>query len=271
MTELAYTRCGAGEPLVLLHALGLSRRAWEPVMPALAERFDVIAVDLPGFGESKPLPAHVEPTPAALAASVAGFLDRLGITAPHVAGNSLGGWIALELAALRPVGSLALLAPAGLWRGKTPKYARISLRGTRLLTRHLTGVLSRLVAYRWGRLLVLAQTHGHPARVSADHARMEVQEFGFCTGFEPTFKATLPIHYRYPGGWPVDAPVAVAFGTRDLVLLPRQSRHVDQLPPGTRVVSLPGCGHIPMPEDPVAVTDFIVRATTSARRVPPAA
>ena len=89
-------------------------------MPALAAEFDVLAVDLPGFGESPPLPAGQEPTPAALAAAVAGLLDELGIDRPHVAGNSLGGWVALELAALRPLASVALLSPAGLWPDGTP-------------------------------------------------------------------------------------------------------------------------------------------------------
>ena len=52
---IGYSRCGQGEPLVLLHALGATRASWEAVVPALAERFDVIAVDLPGFGASAPL------------------------------------------------------------------------------------------------------------------------------------------------------------------------------------------------------------------------
>src|SRR3954467_9950731 len=117
MATLGFSRQGAGPPLVLLHALGSSRAAWDPVVPRLAERFDVIAVDLPGFGESALLPPGVEPHPARLAASVADFLDELHIDRPHVAGNSLGGWVGLELARLRPVNSLTLLHPAGLWRG----------------------------------------------------------------------------------------------------------------------------------------------------------
>ena len=96
MTDLAFTRSGAGAPLVLLHGIGSSRQAWDPVVP-------VLAVDLPGFGESRPLSPRTEPGPAALAAAVAGLLDELGVTDPHVAGNSLGGWVALELASIRPV------------------------------------------------------------------------------------------------------------------------------------------------------------------------
>ena len=59
MTSLAYERTGTGEPLILLHALGLSRRSWDPVLPGLAREFSVIAVDLPGFGDSAPLPGNI--------------------------------------------------------------------------------------------------------------------------------------------------------------------------------------------------------------------
>jgi pimeloyl-ACP methyl ester carboxylesterase len=128
MPPLAFTRSGSGAPLVLLHALGLSSRAWDPVLPALASRFDVIAVDLPGFGDSAPLYGQAEVPPAKLAESVADLLDDLGVTAPHLAGNSLGGWVALELAARRPVASITLCSPAGLWRRNTPLYDRVSLR-----------------------------------------------------------------------------------------------------------------------------------------------
>jgi pimeloyl-ACP methyl ester carboxylesterase len=168
MTRLAFTRVGSGPPLVLLHGIGLSRRAWDPVVPALGERFDVLALDLPGFGESALLPPQEEPIPAVLAASAADLLDTLGIGSPHLVGNSLGGWVALELAHLRPTASLTLLSPAGLWRGNTPLYNRASLRASRWLTQHATGLLYWLVQSRLGRSLVLGQTYGQPSRMSPD-------------------------------------------------------------------------------------------------------
>jgi len=262
VTELAFSRRGTGAPLVLLHPIGLSRRAWDPVVPALAERFDVIAVDLPGFGDSAPLPTTVEPTAAAIATSVVGFLDSLGISTPHVAGNSFGGWVALELAGLRPVASLALLSPAGLWRGRTPLYNRVSLRGTRWLASHGGGLLARLMAYRLGRILVLSQTHGRPASVDPAYARTEIRDFGTNVGFDATMTAARDRNYR--AGSALDAPVTVAFGSRDRILL-RGSRHLEQLPPGTHVTSLPGCGHVPMPDDPAAVVAFISNAVTAPR------
>lgn len=258
MTRLAFTRAGSGSPLVLLHGIGSFRRAWDPVVPALAEHFDVLAIDLPGFGESEPLPPQVEPTPAALAASVADLLDDLGIGSPHIVGNSLGGWVALEFAHIRPTASLTLLSPAGLWRGDTPLYCLASLRASRWLTQHATSLLYWLVQHRLGRILVLGQMYGRPSKMSPDQACAAVSALGTSPGFDATLAATATRHYR--AGPPIDAPVTVAFGSRDRVLLPWQSRHLDELPAGTHLVTLHGCGHVPMGDNPTAVTALITAA-----------
>jgi pimeloyl-ACP methyl ester carboxylesterase len=261
MPPLAVTRSGTGAPLVLLHGIGSSRRAWDPVLPALAARFDVIAVDLPGFGDSAPLYGQAEVPPARLAESVADLLDDLGVTAPHLAGNSLGGWVALELAARRPVASLTLLSPAGLWPGNSPQYGLVSLRASRWLARHATAPLSRLVRYRLGRILLLGQTHGRPARLTAEYARAAVETLGRCPGFEAALAGTA--RRRYLAATPITAPVTVAFGSRDRLLL-RGSRHLGQLPPHTQAEALPGCGHVPMADDPAAVAALITRTATRA-------
>jgi len=262
MPSLVYTRSGAGAPLVLLHGIGLDRRSWDPVVPALARNFDVIAVDLPGFGDSAPGQAD----PKALAEAVAGLLTELGVTSPHLAGNSLGGWVALELAGLSPVASLTLLSPAGLWKRHTPRYCRVSLQASRWLARHAAGPLSRLVRFQPGRILVLGQTHGHPARLTPGYARAAVQAMGTCPGFEATLAATA--RRRFLATTPIGAPVTVAFGSRDVLLLPRQSRHLDQLPAGTKAETLPGCGHVPMADDPVAVAELITRTAARASQAP---
>lgn len=260
MTQLAFDRFGAGPPLLVLHALGLSRRAWDPVVLSLAEHFEVIAVDLPGCGESPPLPAGVEPTPAVLAETIGELLDDLGISEPHVVGNSLGGWVALELAGIRSVASLTLLSPAGLWRHHTPIYVRVSLRTSHWLARRAGRLLCRLVRYRVGRVLVLGQTHGRPMRMTAERARRTIRELGPCPGFDATLAATT--HRRYLAGAAHNTPITVAFGSRDLLLLRRQSRHFDQLPAHTQVRELTGCGHIPMTDDPDALVALITETTS---------
>jgi pimeloyl-ACP methyl ester carboxylesterase len=261
MNTLAFDRSGNGSPLVLLHPLGSSRRVWDPVLPVLAERHDVIAVDLPGFGESEPLPAAVEPHPAALAAAVGRQLDHLGIEHPHLVGNSLGGWIALELAQQRPVASVTLLSPAGLWPGSTPGYQMVSLRASHWLSVHAAGPLDRLVGSRLGRIVVLGQTHGRPGRMTPEQARRAVTALGSGPGFAATLQATA--HRHYVGGSIHGAPVTIAFGSRDRVLVHR-SRSLDQLPPGTVAGTLPRCGHLPMADDPAAVAGLIITSTSRA-------
>jgi pimeloyl-ACP methyl ester carboxylesterase len=259
MSTLAYSRAGSGPPLVLLHALGSFRQAWDPVVPALAEVADVVAVDLPGFGESPPLPAGVEPSPAALALAVAGLLDELGLETPHVAGNSVGGWVALELAAVRPVASLTLLAPAGLWPRATPMYCRVTLAASHRLARHARRPIAAALGTRLGRALVLGQVVGHPAAMTRDQARAGLGALGEAPGFDATFRATLHRRYRAPRPpeGPLDVPTTVAFGSRDLVLPSRRWRRFDELPAGSRLVELPGCGHVPMTDDPAAVAALL--------------
>ncbi|MGN9909355.1 alpha/beta fold hydrolase [Phytohabitans sp. LJ34] len=259
MTDLAFTRTGRGEPLVLVHGIGGSKATWQPVVVHLAERFDVIAVDLPGFGDSPELPATVEPTPAALAAALLEFLDRLGVGPFHIAGNSLGGWVVLELARIREVRTVTLLSPAGLWRGGAPLYCRISLGASRWMARRATRLLLWAVATAVGRTVTLAQTHGRPWAMSADYARTSVRALAKCTGFEATMRATNT--RRFLDGTGIAAPMTLAFGSRDMILLPRQSRHLDQLPGTVRIDALPRCGHVPMADDPPVVAGVITRGT----------
>src|SRR5205085_1498948 len=128
-----------------------------------------------GFGESPPLPDGVEPTPAAIALAIAALLDDLGLDTPHVAGNSLGGWVALELAAVRPVASLTLLAPAGLWSKRTPLYCRVTLGVSHWLAQHGGRLLDAALGTRPGRQAVLGHVVGHPARMTPEQARVGVR------------------------------------------------------------------------------------------------
>jgi pimeloyl-ACP methyl ester carboxylesterase len=89
---------------------------------------------------------------------------------------------------------------------------------------------------------------------------------GTCPGFEATLAATA--RCRYLATVPIAAPVTVAFGSRDVLLLRWQSRHLDQLPPGTQAETLPGCGHVPMADDPGAVAELITRTAERAGQTP---
>ena len=120
-------RRGSGEPLLLIHGLGGSSGVWDPVVGPLAVEREVTVLDLPGFGAAPPLPAAVEPTAMNLAVALHQRCRELGIERPHVAGNSLGGWVGLEMGRAGWAASVTALSPAGLWRaplGPRPRDAR---------------------------------------------------------------------------------------------------------------------------------------------------
>ena len=96
-TSVAYRREGSGEPLLLLHGIGHHLQAWDPVFALLAADRDVIAVDLPGFGASPGLPDGVAYDLATVVPVLGALCEALSLDRPHVAGNSLGGLLALEL------------------------------------------------------------------------------------------------------------------------------------------------------------------------------
>src|SRR5947209_16387288 len=113
---LAHERIGSGPPLVLLHGVGHRRQAWYPVVDELAGQREVVLVDLPGHGESDPFEPAGRPVVDALRDELVAFLHEQGLDRPHIAGNSLGGRIALEAGAIGLARSVTALSPAGFWR-----------------------------------------------------------------------------------------------------------------------------------------------------------
>src|SRR5262245_43055610 len=122
-------RGGCGQPLVLIHGIGHTWRGWRPMLPPLEQRCDVLAVDLPGCGRSEPFPAGIDSTPEALADAVEDEMARAGFDRAHIAGNSLGGWIALELARRGRADTVTAISPAGLQHARERGWGANILRG----------------------------------------------------------------------------------------------------------------------------------------------
>ncbi|MFE6361549.1 alpha/beta fold hydrolase [Streptomyces sp. NPDC057806] len=266
---LAHSRHGTGSPLLLLHGIGSGRRCWEPVVGLLTARHEVLAVDLPGFGDSPALAADVRPTARELAGAVGRFMDARGIETAHVAGNSLGGWVGLELALSGRVRTLSLISPAGLWRGTTPFTTRLLLRSCRRAAPWLAGPAAPLLRTAASRTALLAGIYGRPARVPYAHARAAARDMARAPGFEATWRAVSTT--RFTGGRGIGVPVRVAFGSRDAVLRAGQARFLDELPEGTVAHVLPRCGHLPMHDAPEAVARFILATTADQPRPGPLA
>src|SRR5436190_24398607 len=139
--ELNHFRGGQGEPLVLVHGIGSRWRMWKPVLDRVTAQREVIALDLPGFGASWMPPNGIPAGVDSLATLVAGFLREQGVERPHMAGNSLGGLVTLELAKRGLVRSAAGLSPSGFANGPETVLAQAELRmavhTARLLADHV--------------------------------------------------------------------------------------------------------------------------------------
>jgi pimeloyl-ACP methyl ester carboxylesterase len=258
-----FHREGSGPPLVLLHGVGHHWQAWRPVIDRLAETFDVIACDSPGFGRSDPLPPDVDPTVPAYVDALAGWFGELGLQRPHVAGNSMGGAIALELATRDAVASATALSPAGFWTPAEYLWCRWTALGVVAnLPAPLHRAVVRLAGTRPGRFALLAQLFGHPSRVPLDEAAATLRD----ALRAPAFRAALAGFGRYayePAGTGPTVPVTVAWGNHDWLLPYRlQAPRARRMLPDARHVTL-GAGHVPYFDDPDAVA-AVIRSTAQA-------
>ncbi len=255
-----YHESGTGETLVLLHGIGMSHAAWTPVIPYLAKHRRVIAFDLAGFGQSPALPDGLEPTMENLANVLRENLQRLGIQTPvHLAGNSLGGHLALVAAKRGVAKSVVALSPGGLWKAKhAPRRVHHILKLTRFSVKYLPRLSHALLGTGMGRTLALGLPMSSQAsKIPSDQARQTAEIFAAARSFDSTMANAT----RFTGGSEIEVPVTVAFGTRDW-LLSSDCQYRDQLPSQTRWLRPTAWGHVPMWDEPAAVAQLILDGST---------
>jgi pimeloyl-ACP methyl ester carboxylesterase len=268
VSALAYDRNGSGDPLLLVHGLGSARTTWLPLLPALAARYDVIAVDLPGHGDTPPLPRTEPATPGRLAKRLALLLDELGLVSAHVMGNSLGGWVGLELAADGRARSLTGLAPAGLWLEPSLRRSPTLQLNRRLAvaTRPLHPILLRSPLVR---SLTFASGSAWPAEIPYEIVVAAARAQADAPGYTAALDGTLGIRFDRAEQIGADVPVTAIFGDRDRILPAPALQQRSLLPDHASWVMLPGCGHAIQWDAPGAVMRELVR-TTSASASPSA-
>lgn len=252
---IRFDRLGTGEPLLLLHGTGGSRAHWRPLVDLLGGQRELLLVDLPGHGESDPPHPRSPHTPAGYAAVLEQLLDELGIDRPHLAGNSVGGWTALELAKRGRARSVVAIGPAGLWRRNDPWRCVFQLWAQHKLGRAFAPLTPGLMRNPAGRAVLLRGTVAKPSRVPPDAAVDMAVTYAQTPCFERHLSATR--RERFQGGRGIEVPVTVAWGEKDR-LVPAKARRRDELPPHTRVLTLAACGHLPMWDEPELVAETIL-------------
>ena len=260
--DLVYERRGSGEPLVLLHGIGSRWQAFAPTLDRLAADFDVWAVDMPGFGAS-PAPAAPISSIADLTDHVAAWMAEQGIEGAHVAGNSTGGGVALELAARGAVASACGLAPIGFWSTRERIFCQASLRNTRAMSRLMRPIAPALARSAVARTLTFSQYLARPWALEPDDVVGDIDALIGAPAFDDVLAAFTG--YVAPATAADGVPVTIAWGDKDRLLLTRQSRRAQRLLPRARHVIVPGAGHLMMSDQPEAVAE-VVRAAARAPR-----
>lgn len=257
MSETATFRAGSGDTLVLLHIGANPWKKWENIMPALTTRYDVFIPTYPGFEGGPPLdrPATVEMFADAIEAE----MDAAGIGPAHVVGNSLGGWIAMELARRGRARSALALSPGGGWN---TRWRRLKVRSffsmNRMANRVFGPVTAIALRSTFVRKLLLKGIVEHGERVSHEQAvaiatdSMKGQKGGFRLASNLFGEIVRP--YPDPG-----VPTMVAWCAKDrLTPLHPDGDVWRAAAPHAEWHVIPGVGHLPMFDDAGATTDVVL-------------
>jgi pimeloyl-ACP methyl ester carboxylesterase len=259
---LHHVRRGSGRPLVLLHGLGGSWRSWELVLDDLAAHREVVALDLPGFGESPPLPGEV--SVAALTDAVVAFLHEHDLQRADTVGSSLGARMVLELVRRGVGGNAVALDPGGFWNKRERAVFAATIRASVALVRGLKAAVPALTANPVTRTAVLAQFSARPWAVPAHVARREVLGLATAPAVDPTLDALTkgPRQQGTPVG---TAPgrVVLGWGRRDRVTFPSQAARARAAFPDATLHWFDRCGHFPQFDAPAEATRVILAATAA--------
>ena len=263
MSFTAAHRGGTGEPLVLLHGFTDTWRTWELVLPALEARHDVLAPTLPGHAGGPPLPDEV--AEGTVADAVEAAMDEAGFETAHVAGNSLGGYVALQLAARGRARSVVAIAPAGGWEDGDPAI------GTTLdhFPTMQAAAPDRAAAHRHDR--------GHRSRPGPRDAVRIVDHFGLltadlvahallgahlCTAVEPLVELGAPRRLARSPPSVFAAPCAWSGAPTTACSTGRALRSAGSgWLPGADWIVLDEAGHCPQLERPLETAQLILGLT----------
>jgi pimeloyl-ACP methyl ester carboxylesterase len=254
-----YFRSGRGRPLLLLHGLGGNWRSWSPILGHLTAYRDVIAPDLPGFGETPQLsgPTSIP----ALVDAVVDFLDRHRLIGVDAVGSSLGGRLVLELARRHAVGTTVALDPGGFWTRSQRHVFYVSTAAWAWLARHLRPMLPLLTSDAVMRTLFFSHLSVRPWRLSPLLLRDQLGAMA-APGFDEILRQTT--YTEPPRGLAaraMNAPIIIGWGRKDRICSPSEAQRALALFPGAHVYWFEDSGHYPMWDVPAETIRLILAST----------
>jgi pimeloyl-ACP methyl ester carboxylesterase len=246
-------REGAGEPLVLLHGVTGSATMWRHVLPRLAPHFDTIALTLLGHRGGRP-PSMSPVRVRDVIDDAERSLDELGIESAHLVGNSLGGWVALELARRGRARSVCALSPAGVWDPARRTSASGTLKRVSRTTSATRALLPWVARLDWVRRFGLRDNAVHGERVSASELVELADDLLGCVVRDDllaTSESLSPLRAR--------CPLTIAWSAEDRLFPVAQHEPLArEWFPEARFLRLDGVGHAPMLDDPALVARTIL-------------
>lgn len=255
---------GSGTPLLLLHGFTDTWRAWTPLLGEIERHHEVLAPTLPGHHGGSPFPDEVGMSVDATVDMIAARMDEAGWETAHIAGNSYGGWLGLELALRGRARSVVGLCPAGGWEhgSKEANHVYGYFERTHRTMQLARPAVTRAIAKRPRlRALALRELIAHPTRVPSRAAMDMLEGAAGCSVVTEGIAMG-----RQEGSWselgPIDCPVRIAYGTKDwLIRWPGHYGRLQRLLPQAEFVPLEDCGHLPMWDDPAQVSRAILDVT----------
>jgi pimeloyl-ACP methyl ester carboxylesterase len=264
--RLSVFEAGQGPPVLAVHGLGATKGSFLPTVVALSGGFRMIALDLPGFGDSsKPIGASYDAR--FFATACVDLLDALGLESVHLIGNSLGGRVALEIALRHPdrVGRIALLAPALAWRRPRPWAPLLRLTRPELGLVQLAprGVVERIV-----RQIIPGAGDGWRAAGVDEFLRAYLTPAGRAAFYAAARHIYLDEPHGEDGFWTrlagLQAEALFVWGRQDRLVPLGFARHVADAVPHAAQLEL-DCGHVPQIERPAQTNDAIFRFFSASR------
>jgi pimeloyl-ACP methyl ester carboxylesterase len=249
--------------LVLLHPFASCAQVWDPILPRLKRHHEVFALALPGHLGGEPVPVGAPHTIEAALDLIEAQLDQRGLERAHIVGNSLGAWLAIELARRGRALSVVAIAPGGGWEVGSAEHLRL-VRRFQVVGRLLAigGAFATVLARHSAlRHLMLRDTMAHPERLSPAEAASFIEAAWRCAAFEgiveslPTQPVSEPLD-------PAPCPMRLVWGAEDRLLpISGYSGRWRRMLPSASWVELGGAGHVPMFDAPHAVAEAILQVT----------